>query len=218
MLKLALCDRLNNTMDIAFKFPKDDQRTALLNLLINYKANSAQEETAKQEIISFVLNNQQCFSRELTAGHITGSSWLLNAQEDAALLMHHRKLGRWLQLGGHCDGESDVLAVALREAQEESGVNNIIPISKEIFDIDVHLIPENSKEAAHYHYDIRYLLKVNSNENILLNDEANALLWVKKDGSNLPEVDESVRRMFDKWRKSNNLTPLANNLTKINYF
>jgi 8-oxo-dGTP pyrophosphatase MutT (NUDIX family) len=180
---------------------RSDQRAGLLNLLENYKTCSAQEET-KQQIIHFVLNNQQCFARELTVGHITASSWLLNLQEDAALLMHHRKLGRWFQPGGHCDEESDVLAVALREAQEESGVNNIIPKSKEIFDLDIHLIPANNKEPAHYHYDIRFLLKINSNESIMLNNEANALLWVKKDGSNLPEIDNSVLRMFDKWKLS----------------
>ena len=136
---------------------------------------------AKQEIINFIKNNENCFDRELSIGHITGSSWLLNKEGDKALLLHHNKLDRWFQLGGHADGESDILAVAIKEAMEESGINAIEPVISEIFDIDVHKIPANSKENEHYHYDIRFLLQVKSDETILLNSEAKELRWISKD-------------------------------------
>jgi 8-oxo-dGTP pyrophosphatase MutT (NUDIX family) len=115
--------------------------------------------------------------------------------------MHHTKLGIWVQPGGHCDGDSDVLSVAIKEAREESGIHNIEPISTEIFDIDVHFIPENTREKAHYHYDIRFLLQVKSNEEIMKNEESQAIQWFSKNKDLLPSDSRSITRMFDKWIK-----------------
>jgi 8-oxo-dGTP pyrophosphatase MutT (NUDIX family) len=79
----------------------------------------------------------------------------------------------WLQLGGHADGDNDILRVALKEASEESGISSIKDISEEIFDIDVHQIPANKNEKAHIHYDIRFILQVSSDEKIKINHESN---------------------------------------------
>src|SRR5262249_25719078 len=100
---------------------------------------------------------------------------------------------------GHCDGEPDVLAVALREAQEESGIQTIIPLSENIFDIDVCLIPATLKEPEHYHYDIRFLLKVIGDSTFIKSDESHALRWVGKSLDELPTRDWSIVRMFIKW-------------------
>jgi 8-oxo-dGTP pyrophosphatase MutT (NUDIX family) len=116
--------------------------------------------------------------------------------------MHHAKLDRWLQLGGHCDGDVDVLAVAIKEAQEESGIIGIKPVSPEIFDIDIHLIPANKNEQEHYHYDVRFLLQVTSDEEIVSNRESKELRWIKKDSSQLPTNELSVIRMFKKWSQN----------------
>lgn len=119
-------------------------------------------------------------------------------------MTHHAKLDRWFQLGGHCDEGHDLLNVAIKEAQEESGINNIVPLltapgaAPEIFDIDIHLIPENKKEKAHYHYDIRFLLKVISNEEVIQSSESKALKWIKKDIQDLPTKNYSVMKMFNK--------------------
>lgn len=134
-------------------------RQTLVEMLENYKPESFEEIAFKETMISFIEEHQNCFERSLEIGHITASAWLLNQDGSRALLMHHRKLNRWLQLGGHCDGNPDVLAVAIKEAQEESGITNISPVSKDIFDIDIHCIPENKKEKEHYHYDVRFLLQ-----------------------------------------------------------
>lgn len=175
------------------------KRTALTTLLHNYCPDAPEEQQYKQRMLNFIQENHDCFERSLSIGHITASAWLLNKDASHALLMHHAKLDMWVQLGGHCDGDSDVLAVALKEAQEESGIMNIVPVSPEIFDIDIHLIPENKKEKAHYHYDVRFLLQVASDEQVVFNHESKELRWIPKECAALPTQEQSVVRMFNKW-------------------
>ena len=172
----------------------------LFELLTTYHPAEPEEKKFKQDMLE-LLNNPTCFERSRQEGHFTASCWLLSKDETQALLMHHTKLDQWFQLGGHCDGDSDVLAVALKEAQEESGMNNIVPVSHDIFDIDIHLIPASSKHSAHYHYDVRFLLKVASDEKIVKNSESKELRWITRDSASLPPVNESVKRMFTKWTK-----------------
>lgn len=150
-------------------------------------------------MLTFIDTYENCFERSLEIGHITASCWLINKDSSKALMLHHAKLDRWFQLGGHCDGNPDTLAVAIKEAQEESGINNIVAVTPEIFDIDIHLIPENKKEKAHYHYDVRYLLQVTGYEEIIQNRESKALAWIDKDRKALPTDTLSVVRMFNKW-------------------
>lgn len=174
------------------------KRNNFLNLVETYIETKSEEES-KTKLLSFVKNNPLCFERSLEHGHITGSAWLINKVGDKALLLHHRKLDKWFQLGGHADGESDILAVAIKEAQEESGINHIEPILKEIFDIDIHEIPENPREKAHLHYDIRFLLQVQSDEDFIQNSESKELRWISKNIEELPTREESVIRLFNKW-------------------
>lgn len=175
------------------------QHKTLEQLLLEYAPQAQEEQNFKQEILTLLRNSPDCFERSREDGHITGSCWLLNKDESKALLMHHTKLDAWFQLGGHCDGDTDVLAVALKEAQEESGITGIEPVSDGIFDIDIHLIPASSKHKAHYHYDVRFLLKVTSDEDVIQNNESKELRWITKESSSLPSVNPSVQRMFNKW-------------------
>jgi 8-oxo-dGTP pyrophosphatase MutT (NUDIX family) len=175
------------------------KRNQLLSLLTKYQP-TAEEIEFKEKTIQFVKEHEDCFERSLLIGHITASAWLLNRNESKALLMHHTKLDRWFQLGGHCDGDSDTLAVAIKEAQEESGINGIVAITSEIFDIDIHQIPEHKGIPAHLHYDIRFLLKVDSNEIVVQNVESKELRWIEKNLKSLPSNERSVVRMFEKWK------------------
>lgn len=174
-------------------------RKKLLNLLHDYAPTEADEIKFKSEVISFVEQNKDCFDSSLPAGHITGSAWLLNKSGGEALLTHHAKLDKWFQLGGHCDGDADVLKVAIREAQEESGIENIEPVSEQIFDIDIHFFPKKLENEGHYHYDIRFLLQVKSDEDFKISNESKELKWFGKDRAKLPNSDRSVTRMVDKW-------------------
>lgn len=175
------------------------KRNQLIDLLQRYSPEDLAELNQVRDTLHFVRQNEQCFERTLSFGHITGSAWLLNKDGTKALLTHHAKLDKWFQLGGHCDGNPDVLTVALQEAREESGIQHIEPISSEIFDVDIHLIPERGKEQAHYHYDIRFLLRVTSDEAFSPNHETKELRWIDMNPSKSPTSSPSILRMIEKW-------------------
>ena len=97
-------------------------RQPLLDLLDRYLLRYPAEGDTTLRFRDFVVQNPQCFERSLKEGHVTGSAWILDATGEKTLLTHHRKLNLWLQPGGHADGNSDVLAVAMQECREETGV------------------------------------------------------------------------------------------------
>ncbi len=175
------------------------KRNKLKNLLNRYSPKEPVEIEYKKKTLGFVDAHKNCFERSLSVGHVTASAWLLNKEGSLALLTHHAKLNRWLQLGGHCDGESDVLVSALREAQEESGIQAIVAVREEIFDLDIHLIPGNTKESEHFHYDIRFLLQVVSDEPFRISHESKALRWIGKDPKAMPCQHPSLLRLHNKW-------------------
>ena len=105
-------------------------RRHLLQKLRAYAAQFPQEQETCSDYIDFVENEPDCLKRSLQKGHVTASCWILCPERDEVLLTHHRKLGIWIQLGGHLDGGEDVLDAALREAREESGIPDIRPISE----------------------------------------------------------------------------------------
>ncbi len=175
------------------------KRKPLTVLLQAYVSSFPEEQEYKSRMLEFIEAHEDCFERALQPGHMTASGWLLNHHGSKALLMHHAKLGRWLQLGGHADGNPNLLEVALKEAREESGIEDIRALSPAIFDIDIHLIPENPKEKAHYHYDVRFLLQVETSKAIQKNHESKELRWVGKEQNLLPTSEPSIVRMFTKW-------------------
>ncbi|MDF4005000.1 NUDIX hydrolase [Luteibacter sahnii] len=139
------------------------------------------------------------FHRETLAGHFTGSAWLVSDDGERVLLMHHRKLGRWLQPGGHADGDDDLSRVALREAEEETGLVDL-EVLPGIFDLDRHRIPARGHEPAHWHYDVRYVVVARGAETFVANEESLALAWHPvRDLATAPDTDESLRRMAVKW-------------------
>ena len=139
------------------------------------------------------------YRRERLAGHFTASAWLVSSDAARVLLTHHRKLGLWLQLGGHADGERDLKVAALKEAEEESGLTGL-SIEPAIFDLDRHRIPEHKGVPEHWHYDARYVVRAGANEAYIVSDESHDLAW--RDIAELGEcadADPSVRRMAGKW-------------------
>lgn len=169
----------------------------VLQWLAGLQAGSEGVATLEQ-FRSFVAGHPDCCERTLLVGHCTGSAWLVSPDGRRALLMHHRKLDRWLQLGGHADGEGDLAAVALREAEEESGLSGL-SIEGGVFDLDRHLIPARGDEPAHWHYDMRFVVRA-SREDFMANEESHALAW--RDIAEIagdPSMDESLRRMALKW-------------------
>ncbi len=182
--------------------PTEDPRRPLEEALIDYAARHPEQREVAAAFLRFIRSAPDCFCRSHAAGHITGSAWLLSPDEKRALLTLHRKLGRWLQPGGHADGDADTLRVALREAEEESGISGIEPLSTSIFDIDIHEIPARpqSGEPAHLHYDIRYLLRAPHGE-FCVSEESDALAWFRPDELDALRPEESIARMCRRWQE-----------------
>jgi 8-oxo-dGTP pyrophosphatase MutT (NUDIX family) len=173
-------------------------REGLLQELAGYRPADEAECRMLERMRSFVASNPDCFSPALRVGHITGGAWILDRSHHFVLLTHHLKLDKWLHLGGHADGETDGLAIALREAHEESGLTDIRPLSGGIFDLDVHPIPARGDQPAHEHYDLRYLLEADRSAPLVVSSESKALAWVKLAEIHAYTTETSIMRMVAK--------------------
>ncbi len=174
-------------------------RTGILQPLRDYRERWPAESETVDRFVGFVSGHPDCFERGLTIGHVTGSAWLVNRAGTHVLLTHHKKLDMWVQLGGHADGDADVFRVAWREAEEESGLENIEPVSDRIFDIDVHRIPARGAEPEHLHWDLRYAFRATDSEAYRISDESHDLAWVEIAGLRSVTREESMLRMARKW-------------------
>jgi 8-oxo-dGTP pyrophosphatase MutT (NUDIX family) len=183
-------------------------RRPLLNLLECYRHAFPQEDAVVDRIVELVNAHPDCFERTCRPGHITGAAWIVSADRRRCLLTHHRKLDRWLQLGGHADGQTQVEEVALREAREESGMSafDFVPVAGALLplDLDVHTIPARYDAAgqliedAHEHHDVRFLLVAHADQELAVSDESHEIRWFTNDEVLRLTDEESVLRMLYK--------------------
>lgn len=177
-------------------------------MLACYRHAFPAEGDVVDRIVALVEAHADCFERTCRPGHITGAAWIVSADRRRCLLTHHRKLDRWLQLGGHADGQMQVEQVALREAREESGIKDfdIVPIAGALlpFDLDVHLIPARFDAAgrqiedSHEHHDVRFLFIARGSEALTVSDESHEVRWFTTDEVLRLTDEESVLRMLYK--------------------
>ncbi len=133
-----------------------------------------------ERTIAFIQQHENCFDRQLHAGHVTGSSWVVNPARSHTLLLHHRKLDRWLQPGGHADGDPDMLRVVLKETAEETGIplEQIHLVNDDLFDVDIHTIHPSPHDHRHVHFDIRFLVEIDDRIPLPGNNESFDVRWV----------------------------------------
>nr|WP_266171651.1 NUDIX hydrolase [Dyella subtropica] len=163
------------------------------------------DEDQVAHFLHFLSETPDAFQRHHLAGHFTGSAWLVSNDGERVLLTHHRKLARWLQLGGHADGDTDLARVALREAGEESGLADL-QVEDEIFDVDRHWIPERGDVPGHWHYDVRYVVRATGSEAFAVSEESLALAWRSiREIADDASADVSLRRMAAKWLERSTL-------------
>jgi 8-oxo-dGTP pyrophosphatase MutT (NUDIX family) len=159
----------------------------------------AHESAMVAETVRFVEAEPECLLRTCAPGHLTGSAWIVDGNRERTLLTHHVKLEKWLQLGGHADGDGDLLTVALREGREESGLTRLRAVSAEIFDVDRHWIPARKTEPAHWHYDVRFMIEADPSEPLVrAANESKELAWVPVSGVTALNPEESMARMVRK--------------------
>jgi len=154
-----------------------------INLSIReHKSFNPAEDIAKWQTLRFIETHPNSLERSCLLGHLSGSAWLVTPDRRSTVLVHHKKLNRWLQPGGHADGNGNLFEVALGEASEETGLGLSIftPVTSLIFDIDVHKIPKRGAEPAHMHYDIRYIFQI-PEINLPGNDESYEVRFIPID-------------------------------------
>ena len=175
-------------------------RHSLIDLLRVYDSRFEVEKILAAQFLD-LLEHPNAFQRYHLPGHITGSSWIVDRSRNFVLLVHHGTLNKWLQPGGHADGEENVLNVALREAQEETGVMEFKILKQDFFDIDIHPIPARAGFPDHLHYDVRFLFETDRNHKITVSEESHDVAWVE--ASKLQELTDgnpSIMRMVEKVR------------------
>jgi 8-oxo-dGTP pyrophosphatase MutT (NUDIX family) len=176
-------------------------RRNLIQHLQAHQSFDEREHALCDALLQFVQTYENCAARELQVGHLTGSAWVVDRDLTHTLLTHHRKLNLWVQLGGHVEGDPDMLAAAWREAREESGLQDLQLLVPDIFDVDIHVIPARKDEPEHFHYDIRYAFQADRHAPLTVSGESRELAWVALDEIEALTTEESVLRMVRKTKQ-----------------
>ncbi len=166
-------------------------------LLKRYEARDAAQAAFRDEMLAFIdAHPEDAHKRTCLTGHLTAACFLLDHAEERALLTHHAKLERWLQLGGHTDGDANLPAAAWREGTEESGIDGIV-LDPTPFDLDIHSIPARGDEPEHLHLDVRFLARAPLGASEVVSEESIELGWFRPDELTGLNTDPSVVRLFE---------------------
>lgn len=172
----------------------------IIDEIRNYEPFNTQEAKDKELIVSCLRNMEHVFSRDNKIAHMTASAWVVNQRRDKVLMAYHKIYDSWAWLGGHADGEFDLLKVALRETTEESGIKNIHPVSENIYSLEVLSVGGHVKHgtyvSSHLHLNVTYLLEAEEHESLSIKlDENSNVSWFS------PE--EAIRASSEQWFKEN---------------
>ena len=178
----------------------------------NYIPFNEQEERDKVLILHWLEKNENAFSRKNTVAHMTASAWVVNKDRTKVLMVYHNIYNSWSWLGGHADGEKDLLKVAVREVKEEAGIKNVHPVSEEIFSlesltVDGH-IKNGSYVSSHLHFNVTYLLEADSEEQVSIKpDENSGVSWFT------PE--EALKKSTEPWFVEHIYSKLLNKMHSL---
>lgn len=171
-------------------------RQDLINQIERYQPFNEQEEADKFLILQWIRENDNAFLRENTVAHMTASAWVVNKDRSKVLMVYHNIYDSWSWLGGHADGETDLLAVALREVKEEAGISYVRPVSEEIFSLESLTVDGHVKKgkyvSSHLHLNVTYLLEADCEETVSIKaDENSGVAWFS------PE--EALKKSTEPW-------------------
>lgn len=171
-------------------------RQELMEQIANYIPYNEQEERDQNLILNWIEEQENAFSRENKMAHMTASAWVVNPERSKVLMVYHNIYDSWSWLGGHADGETDLLSVALREVKEEAGITKVHPVSEEIFSLESLTVDGHVKKgiyvSSHLHLNATYLLEADSEEAVSIKaDENSGVAWFS------PE--EALERSTEPW-------------------
>ena len=172
------------------------KREELLNQIAAYIPYNEQEAADRELILHWIQDHDDAFTRQNQVAHITASAWVVNRDRRKVLLVYHNIYNSWSWLGGHADGETDLLSVAVREVKEEAGISNVRPVSEEIFSLESLTVDGHMKKgkyvSSHLHFNLTYLLEADSEEAVSIKaDENSGVAWFS------PE--EALMRSTEPW-------------------
>lgn len=150
----------------------------------NYNPYNEQETCDKKIILRYLNAFDDVLTRDNELGHFTASAWVINKEKTKILMVYHNIYNSWCWTGGHADGEDDLLATAIREVNEETGVKNVIPLSKDIFSLEVICVDGHIKNkkyvSSHVHLNLTYLLEADEFDTLLIKEDENSgVKWIK---------------------------------------
>ncbi|WP_238906813.1 NUDIX hydrolase [Clostridium sp. YIM B02506] len=169
----------------------------------NYKPNNEQEEKDKKLIEYYIDNFKDILTRENELAHLTSSAFILNKDKSKALMIYHNIYDSWAWTGGHADGEEDLLAVALKEAKEETGIKKVRPITSDIFSLEILPVVGHYKRgqyvSAHLHLSVTYLLEADESEELIIKpDENSGVKWIPIDEVAKVSNESHMRVIYEK--------------------
>lgn len=170
----------------------------MIQKIREYKPFNEQEERDREVLLRLLSGVEDVYSRENLTAHMTASAWVVNENRDKVLMAYHNIYHSWSWLGGHADGERDLLAVALREVGEESGVIHVRPLSEEIFSLEILTVDGHEKRGkyvpSHLHLNLTYLLEAREGDALSMKvDENSGVAWFG--------LEEAVKASTEPWFK-----------------
>jgi 8-oxo-dGTP pyrophosphatase MutT (NUDIX family) len=163
--------------------------------IIAFKPLTEQEEVDQKLIVDFIKKNDNSLTRDNKVAHVSSSGFILNKRMDKALMVYHKIYRSWSWTGGHADGESDLLKVALEEAREETGIENVKPLTEKIVTLDVLPVPSHFKHgkfvSAHLHLSIAYVLIADDTDRLMVKEDENSgVKWMK-----IKDIEKEVNEL-----------------------
>ena len=164
--------------------------------LEQYTPYNEQEEVERKIMLKYINDFDDVLTRENEYGHFTSSAFVLNKERTKILMIYHKIYNSWAWVGGHSDGNNDLLYVAMKEAKEETGIKNVLPISKDIYSLEVINVNGHEKRGkyvgSHVHLNVTYLLEADESEEIhIKEDENSGVKWVP--------IDEVLKVTSEVW-------------------
>lgn len=190
-------------MDLT-RFEKFSQDKSLFQEIKSYRPTNEQEQRDKELMLQYMMQNEDYLERKNPIGHFTASIWTVNKERTKTLMVYHNIYNSWSWIGGHADGMEDLRSVALRELQEETGVENAVLVSQEIFSLEILTVDGHERKGiyvpSHLHMNVTYLAEADEKEELIVNKAENQAVkwWSFEDALKVSKEPWFIERVYKK--------------------